>query len=161
MTAVRAALKSAVVTPKSISPEDEFAFYCAELLRPLGECKVRKMFGGHGISLEGVSIALVAYEQLWLKVDDESKSKFREAGCQPFVYDGKHKPIEMSYWTVPADAMESPALMLPWARLAFEAARRANAKKIVKKASIRSSAKASIKTTRMTTVSRAAKKKTH
>jgi DNA transformation protein and related proteins len=135
----RAAVKSAVVKPKVVSPEDEFAAYCAELLRPLGQCKVRKMFGGHGISLDGISIALIAWEQLWLKVDEETKPKFREAGCKPFVYDGKSKPIEMSYWTAPADAMESPALMLPWARLAFAAAKRAGMKKAVKK-SARSSA---------------------
>jgi DNA transformation protein len=159
MTVVRTALKSTVVTPKPISPADEFAFYCAELLRPPGECKVRKMFGGHGISLDGVSIALVAYEQLWLKVDDESKSKFREAGCQPFVYDGKHKPIEMSYWTVPAEAMESPALMLPWARLAFEAARRSAAKRSVKKTTIKVSAKAATKTPCIINTSHVAKKK--
>jgi DNA transformation protein len=28
----------------------------------------------------------------------------------------------MSYWTPPAEALESPALMTPWARLAMEAA---------------------------------------
>jgi DNA transformation protein len=33
----------------------------------------------------------------------------------------------MSYWTVPAEAMESPALMQPWARLAISAALRARA----------------------------------
>ena len=33
----------------------------------------------------------------------------------------------MSYWTVPPQAMDSPAEMLPWARLALDAALRAQA----------------------------------
>jgi DNA transformation protein len=33
----------------------------------------------------------------------------------------------MSYWTVPPEAMESPAEMLPWARLAQQAALAARA----------------------------------
>lgn len=35
----------------------------------------------------------------------------------------------MGYWTVPAEAMESPALMQPWARHALAAALRARAAK--------------------------------
>jgi DNA transformation protein len=35
----------------------------------------------------------------------------------------------MSYWTVPAEAMDSPALMQPWAQLAVQAALAARANK--------------------------------
>jgi DNA transformation protein and related proteins len=143
----RSITKSAVLAPNTVSPADEFAAYCAELLRPLGVCKIRKMFGGHGISLDGLSIALVAWEQLWLKVDEQTKPKFQEAGCRPFVYDGKGKPIEMSYWTPPADTMESCALMLPWARLAHDAALRAAAKKNAKAPAKKTTVKPTSKTT--------------
>jgi DNA transformation protein len=44
------------------------------------------------------------------------------AGSAPFVYcDGKRE-IAMSYWSVPDEALDSPADMLPWARSAWAAA---------------------------------------
>jgi DNA transformation protein len=112
---------------------DEFAAYCLELLSPLGPCSARRMFGGHGLYFDGVMIGLIAYERLYLKTDEQSLPRWREAGCEPFVYDGKGKPVTMSYWTPPQEAMESPHLMLPWARLALEAAVRARSAKTARK----------------------------
>jgi DNA transformation protein and related proteins len=100
-----------------------------ELLAPLGRTRAKRMFGGHGLYVDDVFIALIAFERLYLKVDDDTRARFEAAGCQPFIYDGKGKPITMSYWTVPPDAMESPALMQPWARLAMAAALRAKSAK--------------------------------
>ena len=103
--------------------------HCLELLAPLGAVRARRMFGGHGLYIDDLFVALIAFERLYLKVDAQTQPAFVEAGCEPFVYDGKGKPIAMSYWTVPAEAMESPALMQPWARQAIEAALRARAAK--------------------------------
>jgi DNA transformation protein and related proteins len=80
------------------------------------------MFGGWGISCDGLFIALIVWERLFLKVDATTKPQFQQAGCEPFVYQGKHRPIEVAYWTVPAGAMDAPHLMAPWARLAMQAA---------------------------------------
>jgi DNA transformation protein len=60
-----------------------------------------------------------------LKTDDGTRPHFAEAGGRPFIYDGKGKPITMSYWTPPEEAMDSAEAMRPWARLALEAALRA------------------------------------
>lgn len=107
----------------------EFASYCAELLGKLGPARVKRMFGGHGIYVDEVFVALVIAERLYLKADALTQARFEAAGGEPFVYDGAGKQVTTSYWTAPDDAMESPALMLPWARLAMEAALRArNAK---------------------------------
>lgn len=103
--------------------------HCLELLAPLGAVRARRMFGGHGLYVDELFIALVVFERLYLKVDAHSQPAFEAAGCEPFVYDGKSKPITVGYWTVPAEAMESPALMQPWARQAIEAALRARAAK--------------------------------
>ena len=83
------------------------------------------MFGVHGLRVDGLFIALVAFEQLYLKADAQSREQFAAAGCEPFVYAGKGKAVTMSYWTVPAQAMDSPEQMRPWARLALDAALRA------------------------------------
>ncbi|HVK32340.1 MAG TPA: TfoX/Sxy family protein [Burkholderiaceae bacterium] len=103
--------------------------HCLELLAPLGAVRARRMFGGHGLYVDDLFIALLAYERLYLKADEATRERFAAAGCEPFVYDGKGKAVTLGYWTVPAEAMESPQLMQPWARLAIEAALRARAAK--------------------------------
>ncbi|HEX3140671.1 MAG TPA: TfoX/Sxy family protein [Rhizobacter sp.] len=108
----------------------EFAAHCLELLSPLGPTRSRRMFGGHGFYVDDIFIALAAADRLYLKADAQTQARFEAAGCEPFAYDaGDNKRVTLGYWTAPEDAMESPMLMLPWARLAMEAALRArNAK---------------------------------
>lgn len=103
--------------------------HCLELLAPLGAVRARRMFGGHGLVCDELFFALIAVDRLYLKVDDQTRPSFVAAGCEAFVYESGGKATTMGYWTVPADAMESPALMQPWARLALAAALRARAAK--------------------------------
>ncbi len=109
---------------------DPFTDLCIELLSPLGPVRTRAMFGGRGFYVDGLFMALIADGQFYLKADDISRERFVAAGCPPFSYatrDGER--MVMSYYRPPEEALESPPLMLPWARLAFEAAlRAANAK---------------------------------
>lgn len=111
--------------------QDEFRDYCIELFTSLAPragvagIAAKRMFGGTGFSIDGKTFAIIAMDQLWLKVDDESRSEFEHAGCQIFTYDMAGKPRSMSYYTVPDAAMESAALMAPWAEHAWGAALRA------------------------------------
>lgn len=101
--------------------------HCLELLGPLGAVRARRMFGGHGLYIDELFVAIIAFDRLYLKADEATRDRFAGAGCEPFVYDGKGKAVTLGYWTVPAEAMESPQLMQPWARLAMAAALRARA----------------------------------
>jgi DNA transformation protein len=103
--------------------------HCLELLAPLGAVRARRMFGGHGLYVDELFIAIIAFERLYLKTDAQSQPVFEAAGGEPFVYDAKTRAVSLGYWTVPAEAMDSPALMQPWARQAIEAALRARAAK--------------------------------
>ncbi|MDO9198897.1 TfoX/Sxy family protein [Rhodoferax sp.] len=111
------------------APPNEFARYCCDLLIGAGPCVARRMFGGYGISTNGLTLALLADlgggEKLWLKADEASRPLFEAAGCERFVYLAKGKTMSMNYYSAPDDAMESPQLMAPWARLALEAALKA------------------------------------
>lgn len=113
------------------TPNDEFAAHCVELLQPLGAARAQRMFGGHGLYLEGLMVGLISDEQLYLKTDTQTVAQWQQAGGTPFTYrtrrQGEVRMATMSYWTPPAEAIESPALMRPWARLALEAALRAQA----------------------------------
>ncbi len=115
----------------------EFVQHCLDLLAPVAPCTAKRMFGGWGLSTEGLTLAIIADlgdgERLWLKVDANTLPQFEAAGCKPFVYLAKGKPMTMGYRSAPEDAMESPALMRPWARLALDAAVRAQAGKKPKK----------------------------
>ena len=120
-----------------MTARSELVDHCIELLSPLGVVRSRRMFGGHGFYVDDIFIALIAGERLYLKTDAQTRPRFEAAGCDPFDFDTRDgKRIVLGYWSAPEDAMESPALMRPWARLAMEAALRArNAKPARKKRS--------------------------
>ena len=87
------------------------------------------MFGGHGLYVDDLFIALVIGERLYLKTDAQTRPLFEAAGCEPFVYDSAGKQVSIAYFSAPDDATESPPLMLPWARHALSAALRARVAK--------------------------------
>ena len=114
--------------------DQDIAWFC-ELLEPLGRITVRRMFGGAGLYADGLIVGLEVEGTLYLKTDEQTRQAFMDAGGVPFVYDGKGKPITMSYWTPPEEAMDSSDAMLPWAQLALAASlRNAASKKPAKKA---------------------------
>jgi DNA transformation protein and related proteins len=103
----------------------EFVDLCLELLGPCGGrggARAKAMFGGHGLYLDGLFVAIVVADRLYLKVDAATRPAFEAAGCEPFVYQAAGRTVAMGYWSVPAEALESPALMQPWARRALQAA---------------------------------------
>jgi DNA transformation protein and related proteins len=106
---------------------DAFAAHCVELLATLGTARSKRMFGGHGLYVDELFVAIVAGEQLYLKVDAQTRPAFERAGSRPFSYEAKGRRQSMSYWSAPEAALESPAQMQPWARLALDAALRARA----------------------------------
>ena len=108
-----------------MTARDEEIDWFRELLAPIGRITARRMFGGAGLYADGLIVGLEVAGSLYLKTDDQTRQAFADAGSQPFVYDGKGKPVTMSYWTPPEEAMDSPDAMRPWARLALEAALRA------------------------------------
>jgi DNA transformation protein len=113
-----------------------FVEHLEDLLAPLGPVVSRRMFGGWGFYLGDLFFALADGERLWLKVDGETREAFLAAGSEPFVYERAASPtrsgrreVSLSYYAVPDAALETPEDMLPWARRAIEAARRARERK--------------------------------
>jgi DNA transformation protein len=104
----------------------EFVEHVVELMRPFGPVEARSMFGGWGLYHQGLFFALVAEDTLYFKVDDEKRAAFEAQGGGAFVY-GKRKGERavMSYHRPPDDALDSPEVMLEWARMGYAAALRA------------------------------------
>ena len=108
-----------------MSSSHEFADYIAELLSSIGTILVRRMFSGHGIYCDGLFIAIVSRETLYFKTDAATRGAFEQAGSTLFTYQRAGRTATLNFHAAPAEALESPALMAPWARLAVEAALRA------------------------------------
>jgi DNA transformation protein and related proteins len=114
---------------------DEFRDYCIELFDTLSPhagvagIAAKRMFGGISFSIDGKTFAIIAFDQLWLKADDETRAAFEQARCEIFTFESAKKTSTMNYYTVPPDAMESAHLMRPWAERAWGAALRAAASK--------------------------------
>jgi DNA transformation protein len=109
---------------------DEFIDYVMELFGPFGTVRTRRMFGGYGVYLDGLMFAIVSEDTLFLKADEMNRAEFEQAGCEMFGYARKGKRATLNFFRAPEDAMDSAQLMLPWARTAYAAALRTNAKKL-------------------------------
>ena len=118
-------------------PQD-FADYCCELLSSVGPCRAKRMFGGWGISVDGLTIALLAdlsppgaaaQVRLYLKASESTRVQYESAGCLRFVYNMKGVDKGLNYYAAPDEAMESPDAMRPWAQLAYGCAVQAHLEK--------------------------------
>jgi DNA transformation protein len=111
---------------------------CESVLHHLNQVApvtARAMFGGYGLYTKGVMFALIADNTLYFKVDDSNRDDFVAAGMQPFTYEGKDKPIQMSYSQLPQPVWEEAALLSVWVEKSVAAARRAKTKQKRHKAS--------------------------
>lgn len=107
----------------------QFASHVVDIMQVIGPVYAKRMFGGHGIFLDGLMFALIADNSLYLKVDDETRPAFDEQGLMPFTYQKKGSTASLSYYQAPEEAMEDLEKMRDWAVPAFEAALRAAARK--------------------------------
>jgi DNA transformation protein len=99
-----------------------------DLFQELGSVRCRRMFGGLGLYSGERMFAIEAKGAIFIKADAETRAAFEDAGSRPFTYDKDGKPVSMSYWSLPDQALDDPAEAARWARLGLEAALRAGGK---------------------------------
>ena len=112
-------------------PKNDFPEYVVhDLLSDLPGMSYRAMFGGYGIYKDGLIIACIMDDELYLKVDDGNRAAFEQADSHPFVYvSPKGKTMPMSYWSVPADVVEDREQFKQWALNSYGVSERAAAMK--------------------------------
>jgi DNA transformation protein len=104
-------------------------------LTPLGAFRSRPMFGGHGLYLDDLFFGLIAYDRLYLKADEGTRSDFVKARSKPFSFESARKGLVVtSFWQCPGAALENTHKLHSWIGKAVEAARRARAAKPKRKA---------------------------
>lgn len=116
-----------------MSTSPEYVSYLHELLAPLGSIRTRRMFGSVGMYCDELFFAIVSGDVLYLKVDDENRAEFEREGLEAFTYESDGVIHALSYYRAPDEALDSPALMQPWARSALAAALRARHSKPARK----------------------------
>lgn len=114
-----------------MAARNEFVEHVVEMLRGFGAVAVKRMFGGWGLYHEGVFFALVAADVLYLKADEKSARDFDKLGLEPFAFEKRStgETIVTSYRRAPDEALEDPAVMARWARSAYGAALRKEARR--------------------------------
>ena len=108
-----------------------FIDHLRELKRAGGRTvATRAMFGGHGVYVDGLFVAIVDDDVPYLRADDVNRGAFSDLGLPPFEYTTKGGARHaMSYFRAPDDALESVHAMASWVRSALGAALRTAAAK--------------------------------
>ena len=102
-----------------------FAEFLREQLAPLGRVTTRRMFGKTGVFCNGLMLGMVNDDTLYLRVDDQNRTLFKEAEAAPSLsYVKKGVTIDLAYWALPERLLDEPDEFLTWARAALAAARR-------------------------------------
>ena len=94
------------------------AFVMDQLGRVVPPVRSRPMFGGFGIYAGDHFFALIADDTLYFKVDDSNRPDYETRGLKPFQPYGPGSEA-MKYYQVPADLLDEPEALRPWAEKAI------------------------------------------
>jgi DNA transformation protein and related proteins len=111
----------------SVSPSFR-TFILDQLGRSVPRVRARGMFGGVGIYAGDLFFALIADDTLYFKVDDSNRPDFEALGMGPFLPYGDERD-KMQYYEVPADLLDEPEALRPWAEKSIAVAAQTAKKK--------------------------------
>ena len=101
------------------------AEHIKELFASFGPVNVRRMFSGAGIFVDGMMMALVVRDVIYLKADAETIPAFEQEGLSPFSYATRDGTRQLtSYWRMPDRLYDDPDELAVWARQSLAVARR-------------------------------------
>ena len=107
---------------------NEFVVYIVDLTQSIGPVYSKRMFGGHGIFLDGIMFGLVFRDTFYLKVDKDSRENYKSRGLEPFSYQRQGKETHLNYFQAPDEVLDDLSVMRDWCNCAFATALRAAAK---------------------------------
>jgi DNA transformation protein and related proteins len=105
-----------------LAVSSEYLEFVLEQLAGLGGVTVRRMFGGIGLYQDQRFFGIITRtDTLYFKVNDANRGEYETRGMSAFRPSSKPQ-ISMSYYEVPADALEDPDECVAWARRSVAAA---------------------------------------
>ena len=123
-------MRRGIPAPGILSPtvkDDSLLDFVLDQLAPLGGVASRRMFGGHGLYLDGEFFGMVFSGRAWFRTDAASRPRYREMGAVPVPFGDD--PESTSYWSVPEDVLEDGRTLCAWAREAAATPRPAEQRK--------------------------------
>ena len=105
------------------------AEFIRDLFSQFGPVTVKRLFGGSGISSDGLTFGLIVRDVIYLKADDINIPDFEREGSAPFTYtrgksSGRPSQHALPYWRLPDRLYDDPDEFAEWAARAFAVAER-------------------------------------
>jgi DNA transformation protein and related proteins len=103
-----------------------------EIFEPVGRVQFRRMFGGHGIYLDGLIFALEIDGDIFMKTDDVNRGFFESRGSRRFTYEKLGKVTLLpGCWSLPAAAYDDADELRELTRSSLAASERARERKAI------------------------------
>ena len=113
-----------------LAASDDFGSHLCDELSPLGDISLPRMFGKTGVFCDGVMFAMVANDDLYLRVDEHNRETFAEAASHPpLSYVKLGQTIDLSFWRAPTRLHDDHDALVAWCSLAVAAAHRVASKR--------------------------------
>lgn len=90
--------------------------------------QLRSMFGGVGLFEHNAMFAIAVNDQLYLKVDSDTRPEFTRRGLEPFHYDRADHSLTLDFYQAPAEVLVEQSAMALWINRARTSAFRAKAR---------------------------------
>ncbi len=112
------------------SNSEDFVAFVEEQLQAIPGIVRSRLFGGAGLSVNGVQFALLIANTVYFVVDDSTRPLYEKMGSTCFSYATKARQVNVKrYYTVPADLLEDCDQLLPLAQQAIRIAQATSRKK--------------------------------
>jgi len=108
-----------------VKTSPDFVDFVKDQLAALRDLKSARLFGGVGLTADGVQFAIIIDNVLYFAVDDTTRPAYEAMGSQCFSYSTRVRRVEVRrYYALPADLLEDREHLVMLARESVEVAAR-------------------------------------
>ncbi|MDA9129372.1 TfoX/Sxy family protein [Candidatus Gracilibacteria bacterium] len=101
---------------------ESLEYFLQDCLKGDTNYNVKPLFGGYGVYYKGQIFAIHAWDVLYMKVGDNNRQDYIDAGSKEFEYVKKDgKVFHMNYWELPDEVLEDKVKLVKWIGKSLEA----------------------------------------
>ena len=102
-----------------MTDKDSYFQFVQERFTDVVGVTYKKMFGGMGLYKNGVVFGMIIQGELYFKVDDTNREEFESRKSVPFVYQSRGKNVQLPYYKLPEEILESPEELNAWVDISY------------------------------------------